>query len=306
MQKLKQQTISGSVKLSGTGLHTGQESTITFNPAKENTGFVFVRKDLHPEQIIPADANLVTETDRGTSLTLGEHSIHTTEHVLAALVGLGIDNCLIELTASEPPIMDGSSKPFIDALKTVNLVTQDEEVDEFVVEEPLRFKDPKSDAEFILIPSEESEITCMVDYNTRVLGTQYARLHKMSDFEEEISSARTFCFLHELEFLIQNNLIKGGDLNNAIVFVERELKDEEMTSLGKYFNRSQVSVRANGVLDNISLRYTNEPARHKLLDIVGDFALIGKRIKGKIIAFKPGHGPNTRCAKFIKQYIAQN
>lgn len=299
----KQTTIKSSVSISGTGLHTGCETTLTFHPAPENHGYRFLRSDLENNPVINADARYVNKTQRGTSLNFEGIEINTTEHVLAALVGLKIDNVLLELNASEPPIMDGSSIEFIKLLKEVGIQEQDADVDYFVVKEPIVYTDKETGSEMLLVPSENYQITTMVDYGTKVLNTQHAHLNDLSEFEVEFAHARTFCFLHELELLIEHNLIKGGDLNNAIVFVERELSDEEMKRLGQYFGKEQVKVRPEGVLNNLELRYSNEPARHKLLDIIGDLALVGKPILGRIIATKPGHGPNTNFAKHLINII---
>ncbi len=299
----KQTTIKTSVSISGTGLHTGCETTLTFHPAAENHGYRFLRSDLENNPIINADARYVNKTQRGTSLHYNGIEINTTEHVLAALVGLKIDNVLIELTASEPPIMDGSSIEFIKLLKEVGIEEQEADVDYFEVKEPIRYLDKETGSEMLLVPADNYQITTMVDYGTKVLNTQHAHLNDLSEFEVEFAHARTFCFLHELELLIEHDLIKGGDLNNAIVFVERELSEEEMKRLGQYFGKEEVKVRPEGVLNNLELRYSNEPARHKLLDIIGDLALVGKPIKGRIIATKPGHGPNTNFAKHLINII---
>lgn len=299
----KQTTIKDSVSISGTGLHTGCDTKLTFHPAPENHGYRFLRSDLENKPVINADARYVNKTQRGTSLNYDGIEINTTEHVLAALVGLKIDNVLIELTASEPPIMDGSSIEFIKLLKEVGIQEQDAEVDFFEVKEPIQYIDKETGSEMLLVPADNYQITTMVDYGTKVLNTQHAHLNDLSEFEVEFAHARTFCFLHELELLIEHNLIKGGDLNNAIVFVERELSEEEMKRLGQYFGKEEVKVRPEGVLNNLELRYSNEPARHKLLDIIGDLALVGKPIKGRIIATKPGHGPNTNFAKHLINII---
>ncbi len=302
---VKQKTISKSVVVNGIGLHTGKKVKLIFHPAQEGHGFRFQRSDLEGKPIIKADANLVTKTDRGTTLEFNGVEVNTTEHVLAALVGLSIDNVLIELDSSEPPIMDGSSYPFIEKLKEAGIQEQNADREYFVVKEPIKYSDPKSGAELMLIPSEKYEITCMVDYNTKVLNTQHAIMNDISEFESEFSSSRTFCFLHELESLIENNLIKGGDMNNAIVYVDRKISKEELKKLAQVFDKDEVEVQENGVLDNLELRHSNEAARHKLLDIVGDIALVGKPIKGRVIATKPGHGPNTNFAKIIKKVITK-
>ncbi|WP_108425622.1 bifunctional UDP-3-O-[3-hydroxymyristoyl] N-acetylglucosamine deacetylase/3-hydroxyacyl-ACP dehydratase [Flagellimonas amoyensis] len=299
----KQRTIAKKVTLQGVGLHTGENVTMSFLPAKENHGFAFKRIDLEGEPIIEADANYVVNTQRGTNLEKNGVKIHTSEHVLAALVGLDIDNVLIELDAPEPPIMDGSSKFFVKALEEAGIVELEEEREEYIVKDVISYKDEATGSEITVIPSDEYQITTMVDFGTKVLGTQNATLEKMSDFKEEISEARTFSFLHELEMLLEHGLIKGGDLNNAIVYVDKEISESTMKKLEKAFDKKKLSVKPNGILDNLTLHYPNEAARHKLLDVVGDLALIGSRIRGKVIANKPGHFVNTQFAKKLSKII---
>jgi UDP-3-O-[3-hydroxymyristoyl] N-acetylglucosamine deacetylase/3-hydroxyacyl-[acyl-carrier-protein] dehydratase len=231
--------------------------------------------------------------------------IQTSEHVLAAAVGLDIDNLLIEIDASEPPIMDGSSKFFIKALEEAGIIEQEAFVEEYIVKEIITFKDDETGSEIILMPSEEYQVTTMVDFGTKILGTQNATLHKISDFKEEIADARTFSFLHEIEMLLENDLIKGGDLNNAIVYVDKELSQNTMQKLKKAFNKDDISVKSNGILDNLTLHWANEAARHKLLDVIGDLALAGSKIRGKVIANKPGHSINTKFAKKLAKIIKQ-
>jgi len=299
----KQRTIAKEVTLTGVGLHTGKNVTMKFVPAAENHGFAFKRVDLEGEPIIEADANYVVNTQRGTNLEKRGVKIQTSEHVLAALVGMDIDNVLIELNAPEPPIMDGSSKFFVEALEKAGIVEQDAEREEYVVNEVITYKDEASGSDITLIPSEDYEITTMVDFGTKVLGTQNATLERISDFKKEIADARTFSFLHELEMLLENGLIKGGDLNNAIVYVDKEISASTMKKLEKAFNKKKLSVKPNGILDNLTLHQPNEAARHKLLDVIGDLALAGTRIKGKVIANKPGHYVNTQFAKKLSKII---
>ena len=231
--------------------------------------------------------------------------IQTSEHVLAAAVGLDIDNLIIEINASEPPIMDGSSKFFIKALEEAGIVEQDADIVEYVVKEVISYKDETTGSEIILMPSDEYQITTMVDFGTKILGTQNATLDKISDFKSEISNARTFSFLHEIEMLLENDLIKGGDLNNAIVYVDKELSASTTEKLKKAFNKKDIKIQSNGILDNLELHWANEAARHKLLDVIGDLALVGIRIKGKVIANKPGHLVNTLFAKKLAKIIKQ-
>ena len=300
-----QTTIANKVTLEGVGLHTGKNVVLTFNPAAANTGYVFKRTDLEGEPTIEADVQYVNDTQRGTNLVKNEVKIHTSEHVLSALVGLEIDNCLIELSAPEPPIMDGSSKFFVEALQKAGKVQLSEERDEYIVKEIIHYRDEESGSEMTLIPWDNYQVTTMVDFGTKVLGTQNATLEHLDDYVEEISSSRTFSFLHELEMLLENGLIQGGDLNNAIVYVDKPLSDETMDNLKKAFNKTKITVQPNGILDNLSLHYPNEAARHKLLDVIGDLALVGKRIRGKVIARKPGHKVNIDFARKLSKIIKQ-
>ena len=298
----KQKTLKEEISLSGIGLHTGKEVVLTMKPAKENTGFVFVRTDLEGCPQVEADANYVTTTDRGTTLEKSGVKIHTCEHVLAALVGMDLDNVILEMNNAEPPIMDGSSKFFVEAVEKVGVVEQEVSREYLTITEVMSYTDPKTGADITIIPSEEYEVTTMVDFGTKILGTQNATLKNMSDFKSEISAARTFSFLHELEMLLDHGLIKGGDISNAIVYVDKELTEETIEKLKKAFGKEEISIRPNGILDNLTLNYPNEAARHKLLDVIGDLALVGVRIKGKVIANKPGHFVNTQFAKKLNKY----
>lgn len=300
---VKQKTIQNEVSLTGVGLHTGKEVTITFKPAPINNGFTFVRVDLEDHPIIEADSSFVVNTQRGTNLEKKGVMIQTPEHVLAALVGSDLDNVIIELDSSELPIMDGSSKYFVEAIEKANIQQQDAERSIYVVKEIISYIDETTGSEIMVMPAEDYQITTMVDFGTKVLGTQNASLKKLADFKTEIADCRTFSFLHELEMLLENGLIKGGDLNNAIVYVDKEISESTMEKLKVAFNKDKISVTPNGVLDNLTLHFPNEAARHKLLDVVGDLALIGTRIKGKIIANKPGHFVNTQFAKKMAKII---
>ena len=299
----KQTTIAAEISLKGVGLHTGQEVAITFKPAPVNNGFTFVRVDLEGHPIIEADANYVVNTQRGTNLEKLGVLIQTPEHVLAALVGTDLDNVIIELNASELPIMDGSSKYFVEALEKAGIVEQETERKVYVVKDVISFLDEATGSEITVIPSDKYCVTAMVDFGTKVLGTQNATMKSIKEFKKEIADCRTFSFLHELESLLNNGLIKGGDLNNAIVYVDKEISAETMENLKKAFNKETISVKSNGILDNLTLHFPNEAARHKLLDIVGDLSLIGTRIQGKVIANKPGHYVNTQFAKKIAKII---
>ena len=298
-----QTTIAKEITLEGVGLHTGKNVILTFKPAAANTGYIFKRTDLKDQPTIEADVQYVTNTQRGTNLVKNDVKIQTSEHVLSALVGLQIDNCLIELSASEPPIMDGSSKFFVEALQQAETVELAEERNEYIVKEIIHYRDEESGSEMTLIPWDNYQVTTMVDFGTKVLGTQNASLEHLDEYVEQISSSRTFSFLHELEMLLENGLIQGGDLNNAIVYVDKPLSDATMERLKKAFNKTHISVQPNGILDNLSLHHPNEAARHKLLDIIGDLALVGRRIRGKVIARKPGHKVNVEFARKLSKII---
>lgn len=299
----KQRTIKKEVSLHGVGLHTGYEVTLTFKPAPVDNGFTFVRTDLEGHPVIEADALFVVDTQRGTNLEKDGVRIHTSEHVLAACVGLDLDNVIIELNAPEPPIMDGSSKYFVQVLEEAGFEEQEADREEYIVKEVICFRDEETGSELLVMPADEYQVTTMVDFGTKVLGTQNASINSVSEFKDEIANARTFSFLHELEALLDHGLIRGGDLNNAIVYVDKELSQATMEKLREAFKKDSISVKTNGILDNLTLHYPNEAARHKLLDVIGDLALIGTRIRGKVIANKPGHKINTSFAKKLSKII---
>lgn len=300
---IKQRTIKNPVSLTGVGLHTGKQVTITFNPAPENHWFKFQRTDVEGHPIIEADADLATDTSRGTTLEKNGVKVHTTEHVLAALMGLEIDNCLIQITGPEMPIMDGSSIKFVEALEAAEIIEQDAEREYFELRENLTYEDPIKKVEMLAVPQDTFRCTVMVDYNSEVLGTQHASMYDITEFKNEISRCRTFVFLHELEALLEHNLIKGGDLDNAIVLVDKEIPKEKLDYLKKVFKKEDIEVKEKGVLNTIKLQYYNEPARHKLLDIVGDLALVGKPMKIHVLAARPGHAGNVSFAKKLKEVI---
>ena len=302
----KQHTLSESISISGTGLHTGILVDMTLQPANPGFGIQFQRIDLPNQPLIKADCDLVTDTSRGTTLQVGDAKVSTVEHILAALVGLGVDNLLIELNGPEIPIMDGSSAPFIEAIEKVGVLEQDAAKAWYSIDENIFHYDEDKRVEMVAMPALDYQITALIDFNSPVLGTQHAALKTIKDFKSEISPCRTFCFLHELETLLEHDLIKGGDINNAIVVVDKPVTKEEMTRLAKVFKRDKIEVKSEGYLNNLELRFPNEPARHKLLDVVGDLALIGYPIKARIIANRPGHSSNVEFAKKIKQYIKKN
>ncbi len=300
---VKQKTIKSEISLTGVGLHTGKEVKMTFKPAPANNGFTFIRVDLEGQPVIEADANYVVNTQRGTNLEKLGVQIQTPEHVLAALTGCDLDNVIIELNASELPIMDGSSKYFVEAIEKAGIEEQEAKRNVYVVKEVISFTDEATGSEILVMPSDSYCITTMVDFGTKILGTQNATMKNLSEFKEEFSDSRTFSFLHELEALLNNGLIKGGDLNNAIVYVDKEISSTTMDNLKKAFGKENLTVKPNGILDNLTLHYPNEAARHKLLDVVGDLSLIGTRIQGKVIANKPGHYVNTQFAKKLAKII---
>ncbi len=301
-----QRTIQKAVSVSGVGLHSGIEVTMTFYPAPINHGFKFKRIDIEGHPTVDADVSKVVDTSRGTSIESNGVRIMTVEHTLAALTGLGIDNIMIEMNGIEPPIHDGSSKIFTQTLLQAGILEQDAEKEYITINEPIIYSDPERKVEIIALPADEFKVSVMIDYESNVLGTQNACLEKISDFNDNISECRTFVFLHELEYLVNNDLIKGGDLNNAIVFVNRIISDEELSRLAGIFKREKVAVLKEGILNNLELHFNNEPARHKLLDVVGDLSLLGKPLKAHIIATRPGHYSNVEFAKKIKQYIKQH
>jgi UDP-3-O-[3-hydroxymyristoyl] N-acetylglucosamine deacetylase/3-hydroxyacyl-[acyl-carrier-protein] dehydratase len=301
-----QHTLKDIVKIVGVGLHTGEKVNLEIHPAPENSGFKFQRIDLPNEPQIKADVDFVISTDRGTTLEQNGARVYTTEHVLAALVGCGVDNALIKLDAPEIPIMDGSSLPFVHAIQHVGVEQQTAEREYFELSENIPWEDLDKGIEFLAIPDVNYRITVMVDYKSPVLGTQHASMYHIGEFNEQIASCRTFVFLRELEFLASNNLIKGGDLDNAIVLVDKvDVPQEELNRLAKLLGKEslKVSIDGIGVLNSTKLQYENEPARHKLLDIVGDLALVGKPIKAHILAARPGHSGNVRFAKVLKEQI---
>lgn len=301
-----QHTLKAEISIDGIGLHTGESVTLTMKPANPGFGIRFQRIDLPEQPIIKADVDLVVDTSRGTTLEYQGARVHTVEHLLAALVGTGVDNVLIELNAPEVPILDGSSIGFIEAIESVGLQAQDAKKVYYSIDTNIRYYDAQKNVEMLIIPSTEYQITTMIDFNSAVLGTQHMYLRNIRDFKKEIAKSRTFCFLHELEHLLGNNLIKGGDLNNAIVVVDKVVSQEELAKLSKHFNKPDIEVKSEGILNNVQLHHPNEPARHKLLDIVGDLALTGFAIKGHVIANRPGHATNVEFAKKLKQYFKKN
>ncbi len=301
---VKQKTLAREFSLSGKGLHTGVQVNMTFKPAPKNHGFKFQRIDLEGSPILEADASLVIDTSRGTVIGKGNARLSTIEHALAALTGMDLDNVLIEIDNEEVPILDGSAKQFVEAIEQAGVAEQDAERDYLEITEKIIYRDPESGSEIIALPDNDYNLNVMISFNSSVLNNQFAVLETLDDFKTQVAPCRTFVFVRELEFLLKNNLVKGGDLDNAIVIMDKEISQEELDRLADLFNHEHIEVRKEqGILNNLDLQFENECARHKLLDVVGDLSLAGKRIKGRIIATKPGHKVNTEFAKLLKKEI---
>ena len=306
MVKINQKTIKNSATISGVGIHTGVHTNLILNPAKANTGIRFIRTDLEGKPNVPANIDYVFSTNRSTNLKLKNAEIHTVEHILAAIVAEGIDNIIIEVDNMEIPILDGSSIQFTELLLEVGIQDLAEKKEFFEIKRKINFTDRESGTTFTATPAENYQLEVTIDYDSKILGIQTAKLDNLSEFRENIASSRTFCFFHELDQLLENDLIKGGDVNNAIVIVEKEISDDKLNSLAKAFNKKDIKVDEGGILNNLKLRYKNEPARHKLLDVIGDLSLLGIPIKGRITASKPGHKNNTKFAKYLKTIMIED
>ncbi|MBL7797011.1 MAG: bifunctional UDP-3-O-[3-hydroxymyristoyl] N-acetylglucosamine deacetylase/3-hydroxyacyl-ACP dehydratase [Saprospiraceae bacterium] len=302
---MKQTTIVAPVSVEGVGLHTGKSVKLTFKPAQANYGYRFQRVDLPDQPVLPADVKFVVSTNRGTTLRSGDAQVATVEHVLSALTGLGIDNVHMDIDGPEMPIMDGTSMPFVAALTEAGRNELDAEREYFVVTEPISYKDELTGIELMALPADSFEATVMIDFNSRVLGQQFAALNNLDDYTREIAPCRTFVFVHELEKLLDMGLIKGGDLDNAIVIADRKMDQDELDELARKMGKQSIKVDSEGVLNTVKLHFQNEPARHKLLDVIGDLALIGKPIRGKIVATKPGHTANVEFAKILKKHYTE-
>ncbi|MBO97603.1 MAG: UDP-3-O-[3-hydroxymyristoyl] N-acetylglucosamine deacetylase [Flavobacteriales bacterium] len=303
---MKQRTIKNQVSISGIGIHSGVHTNVKLLPSKENSGIMFVRTDLKENNIIHAHINNLHSTKRSTDLKYKNAQVRTVEHLLAAISGFQIDNIIIEIDNIEIPILDGSAKIFTQIIEQAGIQELEEEKDYYEIKRKISLFDESTGTKIIAFPSNKFEINVDIDYNSKVLGKQNATLNNISDFQNKISSSRTFCFLHELETLIDNNLIKGGNINNAIVIVEEEINDDKLNKLRTIFNKKDIRVSKSGILNNLSLRFKNEPARHKLLDVIGDLTLLGKPIKGKIVAYKPGHKNNTKFAKYLNEIMTKD
>ena len=302
----RQKTIRQDVSISGTGLHTGQKGTLTFHPADINHGIKFRRIDIEGFPVVDAKVENVVDTSRGTTIAQNGVRVYTVEHILASLRGAGVDNVMIDIDCEEPPIQDGSAKNMIEALKSAGIVEQDAEREYLRLKNTVTYFHPKIGCEIVIEPADDFRIEVSVDYNSKVLKPQTAVLKRMSDFEREIAPCRTFVFFQELEMLLKHNLIKGGDLSTAIVFVEDAVQAGELQRVAKLFNMESVGIHQGGILNNTTLHFENEPARHKLLDLIGDMALLGKPILGHVKAFKPGHLANTEFAKLVLENLAND
>ncbi len=302
-----QRTIKNPVSIHGVGLHTGVTTTMTFKPAPENYGIRFRRVDLGGSPEIPADVDHVVDVARGTTLAVGEARVHTTEHVLAAIVGLQVDNIIIEIDNIEPPIADGSAKPFVDMLLEAGFVDLEEPKDYLVIDQTIHYQNEEKGVDIVALPTDDFRVSVVIDYNNPALGSQHTGLFNLEkEFVGEFSSARTFCFLHEVEALRSQGLIKGGNLDNAIVIVDREVTESEMKRLAhKLGIDHSVILGTSGTLNNKKLHYRNEPARHKLLDLIGDLALIGAPLKAQILAARPGHASNVEFARKVRKLYQQ-
>lgn len=302
---MNQKTISKSIHLHGIGLHTGKKVNLDMHPAPVNHGIKFQRVDIEESPILPADVSKVVSTNRGTTIKQGNAQVSTIEHALSAISGLGIDNILIEIDGPEVPIMDGSAYPFVEKILEAGIQEQEDPREFFEIVEPISYKDEVTGTELLALPSDNFEVTAMIDFNSPVLGHQYANLTHIEDYAVEIAPCRTFVFLRELDQLLNQNLIKGGDMDNAIVIVDRLMDEEELQKLASKIGKTDVKVEKEGILNTTDLHFKNEPARHKLLDVIGDLALIGKPIKGKIVATKPGHTANVEFAKLLKKKMIE-
>ena len=302
-EEFYQHTLQQEVIISGAGIHTGQSVTMHIKPADSNTGINFQRMDLPGKPVVKADVDNVIETNRSTTIEANGARVGTIEHLMAALMGMQIDNALIEINGEEVPILDGSSQHFIEHLAKVGIQKQDARKTYYTIQHNITFVDDEKKVEMVALPYDDYRINTLIDFNSPILGTQHADMRNISDFKNEIAPSRTFCFFHELEVLIANDLIKGGDINNAIVVVDKPVTADQVERISKVFHKEDVQVSEGGILNNLTLRFPNEPARHKLLDVVGDLALVGYPFKAHIIANRPGHSSNVKFAKKIKEHI---
>ncbi|GAC1418412.1 MAG: bifunctional UDP-3-O-[3-hydroxymyristoyl] N-acetylglucosamine deacetylase/3-hydroxyacyl-ACP dehydratase [Flavisolibacter sp.] len=298
-----QHTLASEAEISGVGIHTGKNVKIVLKPADPNSGIIFKRVDLPGSPCVKADVDNVVETTRSTTIEANGARVSTIEHLMAALVGNQVDNVIVEINGDEVPILDGSSQAFVVSIQKAGLKKQDAAKVYYTLQHNITFSDENKKVEMVALPYQEFRINTLIDFNSPVLGTQHASIRHIYDFNEEVAPCRTFCFFHELEYLIDHNLIKGGDINNAIVVVDKPVSEDQVKRIAKVFKKDHVKVNEGGILNNLDLRFPNEPARHKLLDVVGDLALVGYPFKAHIIANRPGHSSNVAFAKKIKEHI---
>ena len=296
-----QKTIVRPIQFSGVGLHTGLTANVTIKPAPENFGIQFCRTDINPTLYIPARSHNVSNTDRSTTIKKHDAEVITVEHLLSAFYALGVDNALVEIDNKEVPILDGSSKFYLDSLTEENIIELQQSKKRYVIHDVIEWKDEQTGAEYIFLPHEDFSVTCLIDFPSKMIKHQYAVLNDIREYAEEIGTAKTFCFLHEIEFLYNKGLIKGGNLNNALVFSESALSKEKIQWLAKTFHQSANSIPEMGILNPLYQTFDNEAARHKLLDVIGDLALTQTYFKGKLIAYKPGHTSNSKFAQFLSE-----
>ena len=301
--QVNQRTLKTRYTFSGKGLHTGKVSTMVLNPAPADYGIRFVRTDIGPDAVVEALADRVSDTSRSTTLTQGETSVHTVEHILSALTGLGIDNARIEIDNIEVPILDGSAKPYVEAIGPDGVQEQEAPRRCVSLPAPVEVRDEKTGSFIRIEPADELSIDLKVDFNSRVLGVQEAHYDAGTDYAREIGVCRTFVFFHEIAYLFQNNLVKGGDVDNAIVIVEHPAEPQQLQQMAALFNVPMLDVTPEGYLSNLTLRFPNECARHKLLDLIGDLRLAGGFLKAKVTAYKPGHALNTAAARAVRETL---
>lgn len=302
-EKSYQKTIKESVTIEGPGIHTGKYVTMVIKPADPNTGIHFQRIDLAGQPMVKADVDNVIETNRSTTIEANGAKVGTIEHLMAALTGMQIDNALVEINGEEVPILDGSAEGFVEHLSKAGTQNQNAEKIYYKIHHNISFVDEAKKVEMVALPYDGYRINTLIDFNSPILGTQHADLKNMADFKTAIAPSRTFCFFHELEQLVANNLIKGGDINNAIVVVDKPVDEDQVKRISKVFHKTDVRVSEAGILNNLTLRFPNEPARHKLLDVIGDLALVGYPFDAHIIANRPGHSSNIKFARKIKEHI---
>lgn len=301
-----QHTLAAEISIDGVGIHTGKTVNMRLKPAEPHTGIVFKRVDLPDQPTVKADVDNVVDTTRSTTLEANGARVGTIEHLMAALVGNQVDNAIIEIDAPEVPILDGSAEPFVQAIKKAGVQQQDTPKIYYTLQHNITFVDEEKKVEMVALPYSEYRINTLIDFNSPVLGTQHADIKHINEFNQDIAPCRTFCFFHELEYLIDHNLIKGGDINNAIVVVDKAVSEEQVQRIARVFRKDDVKVNEGGILNNLDLRFPNEPARHKLLDVIGDLALVGFPFKAHIIASRPGHSSNVEFARKIKEHIKKN